>query len=245
MTACNTLSIIAPCFDEQGNIAELARRIDEVDRSLPDVKFELVLIDDGSRDDTWLEIQTARGQYANIVPVRHYGNAGIVAGWKSGLAAATGDCVLTIDADLQYKPEDIPTLLSAFIDNDVDLVQGARVVEQQRSAVRRLFTGGLSGLLNLLFGMHLKDNKSGFILYRREALTDVLQIADKFKYFQHFIGVAAHAAGYRIFETPIVFAPRYTGESFIQQPLRFAMRAALDMPRAIWEFRLAKLWRKS
>lgn len=244
MTADQTLSIIAPCFNEQDNVAELARRIDLVDRSLPDVRCELVLIDDGSRDDTWLAIQRARAQYPFIVPVRHYGNAGIVAGWKSGLAAASGEFVLTIDADLQYKPEDIPAMLAAFREHDIDLVQGARVVEQERSAIRRFFTGGLSSILNLLFGMHLKDNKSGFILYRYAVLQDILQIADKFRYFQHFIGVAAHAAGYRIFEVPIVFAPRHAGESFIRQPWRFAMRAALDMPRAIWEFRLAKLWRK-
>jgi phenylacetate-CoA ligase len=232
------LTILAPCFNEEGNIAELVRRIAGCRDRLP--AFELVLVDDGSRDGTWREIQKAREQYPFVVPVRHVGNLGLVAGWRSGLAASRGRLVVTIDADLQYRPEDIALLLEKMRDADVDLVQGAREVEVQRSALRRTLTAGFSRVLNSLFGMKLKDNKSGFILYRRDVMADVLATRFRYRFFQHFVTVAAHAKGYRIAQTLVIFDPRHSGESYIRRPVRFALRSLRDLPFALWEFRLAK-----
>jgi len=233
------LTIIAPCFNEEGNIAELARRVDSCRDRLPQ-PLELVLVDDGSKDNTWSEIQKARERHSFVVPVRHFGNAGLVAGWKSGLAAARGRFVVTIDADLQYRPEDIALLLAKMNETDADLVQGAREVEVGRSPLRRVLTAGFSRLLNFLFGMNLKDNKSGFILYRREAMAGVLATRFRYRFFQHFVTVAAHAKGYRIAQTYIIFDPRHSGISYIQRPLRFALRSLRDLPRAFWEFRVLK-----
>ncbi len=232
------LSIIAPCYNEEGNIAELARRVDACRDQLP--PFELVLVDDGSRDETWREIQKARERYPFVTPVRHVGNAGMVAGWRSGLAASRGRLVVTTDADLQYRPEDIAGLLEAMKRTDADVVQGAREVEVNRSAMRRFLTAGFSWLLNFLFGMKLKDNKSGFLLYRREVMADVMRTRFHYRYLQHFVTVAAHAKGYRITQTMVVFDPRHAGESYISRPMSFALRSLRDLPLALWEFRLAK-----
>lgn len=241
MTSSNEvgLSIIAPCYNEQDNIAELARRLASISAQFP-AATELILVDDGSTDNTWLEIQKAGTQYPFVVPVRHAANAGIVAGWKSGLAASRGARVVTIDADLQYRPEDIEPMWRVMEETGADLVQGARTVEVKRSALRRILTAGLSWLLNIVFGMRLQDNKSGFILYRREVMEDVLHTRFRYNYFQHFVAVSAHAKGYRIKQVPIVFDTRYAGASFIQQPLRFSLRSLVDLPRALWEFRLGK-----
>jgi len=231
------LSIIAPCYNEEGNVAELARRIAGL-QDQTDVPLELICVDDGSRDDTWRQIQQSRRQYDFVVPVRHPANAGIVAGWRSGLAACRYEHVVTIDADLQYRPSDILALADRMQKGDVDLVQGARVEEVQRSALRRFITAGFSFLLNWLFGMHLQDNKSGFILYRKEVMADIMQFSDPYLYFQHFVAVAAHGLGYRIAQVPVVFDPRHAGQSFITNPLRMSLRALRDLPRAVWDFRL-------
>jgi len=233
------VSIIVPCFNEQEAIPHLVRRVQALQATW-DRSFELILVDDGSRDDTWLAIGQAREQYPNIVPVRHPGNRGMLAGWLSGLAASRGTYVVTIDADLQYRPEDIPPLLNKLHEDGADIAQGARCKEVERSALRRFLTAGLSVLLNLLFGMRLKDNKSGFILCRREIFKDIMETRFTYRYFQHFIAVSAHAKGYRIAQLPIVFDPRVAGESFIRNPLRYAVAALPDLPKALWEFRLRR-----
>ncbi|NLH48172.1 MAG: glycosyltransferase family 2 protein [Myxococcales bacterium] len=236
-------SIIVPCFNEEQALPLLVRRIADL-REHWDWSSELVLVDDGSRDDTWLTIQRLRETHPFIVPVRHAGNRGIVAGWRSALAAASGRHVALLDADLQYRPEDLPALREKLRESMADVVQGARVSEPNRTPLRRLMTAGLSLLLNLLFGMHLKDNKSGFLLCRREVLADVLETRFRYRNFTHFIAVAIHARGYRIAQVPVVFDPRAAGESFIKNPWRFALRSLLDFPPALWEFRLAPRGRK-
>jgi phenylacetate-CoA ligase len=237
MTSPVDVSIIVPCFNEEKALPRLVERIVAAGAKWP-WTYELILVDDGSRDDTWAAIQRLREAHAFIVPVRHLGNRGIVAGWRSGLAAARGVHVATLDADLQYRPEDLGELRDKLLASGADLAQGARVQELNRSAGRRFLTAGLSWLLNVLFRMRLQDNKSGFLLCRREVFRDILTTRFQYRYFQHFIVVAAHAKGYRIVQTPIVFDPRVAGESFITQPWRFALRALTDLPRAVWEFRL-------
>ncbi len=232
------LSIIAPCFNEEKALPLLAARIAAARAALGGA-IELVLVDDGSRDDTWLVIQRLRETYDFITPARHGGNRGIVAGWRTGLAASRGRLVATIDADLQYRPEDIPALRASLDAAGADLAQGARVKEVDRPPLRKFMTAGLSWALNLLFGMRLRDNKSGFLLGRREVFADILTTRFQYRMFQHFIAVAAHAKGYRIVQTPIVFDPRAAGVSFISQPWRFALGVLADLPLALWEYRLA------
>lgn len=233
------LSIIIPCFNEEGALPQLAERVASLKGRL-DWTFELILIDDGSTDGTWREIQTARERHAFVSPVRHETNRGIVVGWHSGLAAARGEYVVTMDADLQYRPEDIIELKQKLEATGAQVVQGARVREPERSALRRFLTAGLSWLLNMLFGMKLKDNKSGFLLCRREVFADILNTRFTYRYFQNFIGVAVHGKGYSIAEVPVTFDPRVAGESFMAHPLRFALASIRDLPPAFWEFRLAK-----
>jgi phenylacetate-CoA ligase len=232
------LSIIAPCFNEEKALPMLAARVAAARAALGGA-IELVLVDDGSRDDTWLVIQRLRETHDFITPARHVGNRGIVAAWRTGLAASRGRYVATIDADLQYRPEDLPRLRASLDGAGADLAQGARVQEVGRSRVRRLMTAGLSHLLNVLFGMQLHDNKSGFLLGRREVFADIFATRFAYRGFQHFVAVAAHAKGYRIVQTPIVFDPRVAGESFISRPWRFALRVVADLPWAIWEYRVA------
>jgi phenylacetate-CoA ligase len=237
-------SLIVPCFNEQLALPLLVQRIAGLRETLG-WTYELVLVDDGSRDDTWWTIQRLRETHPFIVPVRHAGNRGIVAGWRSGLAAAAGRYVALLDADLQYRPEDLPVLKRKMQETMADVIQGARVREPHRSLLRRTMTAGLSVLLNLLFNMRLKDNKSGFLLCRREVLLDALDTRFHYRNFTHFIAVAMHARGYRIVQVPVVFDPRAAGESFIRHPWRFALRSLLDFPPALWEFRLAPRGRKN
>jgi phenylacetate-CoA ligase len=233
------LSVIVPCFNEEANIPSLVRRIDSALSGF-DGKFEIILIDDASRDNTWLRIQEAQKEFPFVRSVRHETNRGIVEGWWSGLQAARSERLVTIDADMQYRPEDIVRLVETMNGTGADFVQGWRETQAKRGLLRRALTAALSAALNLLFGMNLKDNKSGFVLYKRASLEKILSFRKRYRYFQHFIAIAAGHVGCRIEQIPVVFDERSAGSSFISHPLRFSLNAMLDLPRALREFRPAQ-----
>src|SRR5262245_42943419 len=99
-------SVIVPCLNEEANLPELVARVGEVFR-VGNLRGELVVVDDGSTDRTWEIVQELSSKYPFLVGKRHPENRGITAGWKSGVAAASGRLVCVLDADLQYQPEDI------------------------------------------------------------------------------------------------------------------------------------------
>ncbi|MCZ7584267.1 MAG: glycosyltransferase family 2 protein [Deltaproteobacteria bacterium] len=229
------LCVVAPCFNEGANVRRLVRRVGEALKDHPG-GFELALVDDASRDDTWAQIEEAARAFPFVVPLRHRVNRGIVEGWRTGLSATKAPRIVTIDADMQYRPEDIPRLVRAMNASGADFVQGWRQTQVKRGFLRVFLTGGLSLFLNLAFGMRLKDNKSGFVLYRRDAMERILDFRAPFRHYQHFIAIAAHRLGLRIVQIPITFDAREHGQSFITNPVRFAIGALVDLPRALLHF---------
>ena len=231
------LSVIAPCFNEAGNVPLLAERVVATfDRM--GVEAELILIDDGSRDGTWRAIEEASAKEPRVRGERHAKNRGIVGGWLTGLAISRGELLCLIDSDLQNRPEDIAELFQAHRRDGVDLIQAVR---HPKSGMRRMaFSRALNHILNLSFGMHLRDNKSGFILCRREVLQDILKDAEGFRYFQSLIGVAAGARGLTISEVDTVFDARHAGESFLSSfPIMVSLRVIGELLR----YRIATLRR--
>ncbi len=223
------LAVFAPCFNEELNIAPLCARMLAVFDELP-IPAELVLIDDGSKDDTWKRIAEAERKHPRVRGIRHEKNQGIVGGWVSGLESTTAPLVCLIDSDLQNRPEDIPRLYERFLEARPDLVQAVRHPKVNRNRIA--FSKGLNTLLNVTFGMHLRDNKSGFILCRREVLEDILRDAPGYRYFQSFIGVAAGVRGLRIEEVDTDFDARAAGESFLSNfPVQVSARILRELVR--------------
>ena len=229
------LSVIAPCFNEQGNIDLLTdRTLTVIDKM--DVAAELLLVDDGSSDGTWERIARRAALDARVRGVKHPRNRGIEHAWRTGLRAASGELVCLIDADLQNRPEDIPKLYSAYLRELPDVVQGVRhPVAGARQ--RHLFSRGLNVLLNLAFRMRLRDSKSGFILCRRNVLADLLRHRLNYRYFQSFIGVAAASEKYTIAEVDTDFDRRNAGKSFLG---RFPIGVSLRVCWELLEFRSEK-----
>ncbi len=233
------LSVVVPCYNEAGNLPELVVRLLSVFEKRK-VKGEIVLVNDGSRDDSGTVIDTLAKKHAEVVPVHHEKNRGLAAGWDSGVAKATGIYVCLIDADLQYQPEDVARLHRELLHARVDMVQGYRSSIGRQRDSRYHLSKGLNTLLNTMFGMRLRDNKSGFIIARRETLADILHRRLKYAYFQTFIAVSAHAKGYSIREIETVFETRLVGQSFIPNfPLVLILRVFADLAKGFVEFRLA------
>jgi phenylacetate-CoA ligase len=234
------LSLLVPCLNEADSLPRFVERAWEaLDRWSPAAagQWEIVLVDDGSRDATWDRIDRLRRQYPGLRSVRHQRTAGIPTAWRTGVAHAGGESVCVIDADLQYDPAEIPRLWSALQAGDAEIVQGVRAPLGRRRDSRYLLSRGLCGLLNLLFGMSSRDNKSGFFMCRREVLRDLLSFQGRYRHWQCFVMVAAHHRGYRIRELETPFGARHAGRSaFGTIALGPAVGVALDLVTALREY---------
>lgn len=243
------LSVIVPCLNESANLPELVRRMGEVFRvggllsaegtAEPTAQAELILVDDGSTDDSPSVMRELAARHSFVRPQRHAHNRGIAAAWRTGAEAAQGQHVCIIDADLQYQPEDILRLRRELLWSNCDIVQGFRSAVGRERDSRYYYSRGLNALLNGMFDMRLADNKSGFLMCSREVFLDLLDYRADYAYWQTFIMVAAHAKGYTYKEIETQFESRKAGVSFLEnQPLRPIARTLLDLGRGFVEYRL-------
>jgi dolichol-phosphate mannosyltransferase len=233
------LSVIAPCFNEEGNVDALVDRMVATFDAM-NVSAELLLIDDGSRDATWERVAARVQGDSRVRGVKHETNQGIEGAWRSGIDAAGGHLACLIDSDLQNRPEDVARLYKAYLRDVPDLVQAVR--HPVRGLRRcRLFSRGLNFLLNTVFGMKLRDNKSGFLLARKEALAELLRHEGEYRYFQSFIGAAAGVRGYYITEVDTDFDQRRAGKSFLS---RLPIVVSIRIVREMFRYR-AETWERS
>ncbi|MBK9266971.1 MAG: glycosyltransferase family 2 protein [Polyangiaceae bacterium] len=224
------LSVIAPCYNEEGNVDVLVRRALATFASMG-IRGELVLIDDGSKDRTWDCISEAMKAHPEVRGVRHVKNRGIEGGWRSGLDHARADVICLIDSDLQNRPEDIQRLWETYKREQVDIVQAVRHPDGLEKH-RLLFSRGLNLMLNVTFGTHLKDSKSGFILCRKEVFRSILDHKYRYRYFQSFIGAAAGVRKFTIAEVDTPFEQRHAGQSFLADfPVRVVTRIVWELAK--------------
>jgi len=233
------LSVIAPCYNEEGNLRELVNRLQAAFET-KHIVGEIVLVNDGSKDGTGTAIDLLSQEHHNVRAVHHETNRGIVAGWKSGLVASHGDLVCLIDADLQNLPEDVCRLHRELRVSGADVVQGFRSSIGRLRDSRYILSKVLNAILNTCFGMRLRDNKSGFIICRREVLSDILRHRLNYSYFQSLIMVAAKSKGYTIREIETLFESRLVGKSFIPRfPFAVILLNLIDILKALFEYRFS------
>jgi phenylacetate-CoA ligase len=233
------LSIIVPCFNEELNVPELTQRV-LLTLDTGKLVGELILVDDGSQDGTARVIREQMAQHPDrVVGVFHRSNKGIAGAWRSGVQAARGAAVAVLDADLQYRPEDVLRLHRKLVETSVDVVQGWRSTVGRERGARYWISRGFNTLLNGAFGMALRDNKSGFVCCAREVMLDLLSYRGKYAYWQSFILVAAKAKGYSYVEVETLFENRKQGQSFLAgKALGASATSLVDTSKALWEYRV-------
>lgn len=231
------LSVIAPCFNEEKNIPELVNRL-QATFEKKKISAEIILIDDGSTDHTARALKTQARMYPNVIALHHEKNKGMFAAWKTGLEASRGQYVCLIDSDLQNLPEDVYRLLKEIKHTHSDIVQGYRSTIGRIKNSHYWLSRGLNALLNFLFRMKSKDNKSGFIITHKTVLEDILDFRLSYHYPQTFLAVAAHAKGYSIRQIETLFESRLLGDWFItKKPLKPTILTCIDIIKGFWEFR--------
>ena len=233
------LSVIVPCYNEEGNVREIADRLRAV-FSRKNIDGEIVFVNDCSSDNTGALIDELAESEEPVIAVHHEVNRGLAAGWATGLEASCGEYVCLIDGDLQNLPEDVWRLYREITSNNVDIVQGYRSSVGRLKDSRYTLSKTLNFLLNTAFRMNLRDNKSGFITCRSPVLAEVLRRRFNYYHFQTFITVAAHARGFTIRQIETIFQSRLLGESFIPAfPLKLVFEVLTDLVKAVIEYRLS------
>lgn len=232
------IAIIVPCRNEAENVLEVAERVAALFAARK-LEGELIFVDDGSTDHTGALIDDLAARHAFVKVVRHPRRRGIAAAWESGLRAATSHYVAVMDGDLEYLPEDVFRLYRHLKYSNADVVQGWRSHIARPRDRRYYVSRALDGLLRFLFGMELRDIKSGFFICERDVLRQILKRRFSYRYFQTLVMVSAHHKGYRIEQIETLWTDRKLGKSFLSAfPVAVIAQTLLDLARGFVEFRL-------
>jgi undecaprenyl-phosphate 4-deoxy-4-formamido-L-arabinose transferase len=218
------LSVVVPVYEEEGTVAELCGRataaLQELGRT-----YELILVDDGSRDGTWAEIERLHAGDAHVRAVRFKRNFGQHPAMHAGLARARGEIVVTMDGDLQNVPEDIPRLVEA-VEAGADVASGRRAARHD-SWGRTLPSRLINGMLRRFTGVAISDFGCAFNAYRRSAVEPMLGVIGR----QKFTKALVLSGGASVVEVDVSHAPRAGRSRY--SPLRLT-RLALHVLAGFW-----------
>jgi len=201
------ISVVVPVLNEEESLPHLYQRLTEA-LSESGYSYEIIIVDDGSTDRSFEIMAGFQAQDERVRVVRFRRNYGQTPAFVAGFDRARGDVVITIDADLQNDPADIPALM-AKIDEDYDVVSGWRVDRQDRFLDRRLPSIVANNMIRWATGVDIHDNGCSLKAYRREVLQDVRLYGE----MHRFIPALAYAAGGRVTEIPVQHHPRRYGKA--------------------------------
>jgi glycosyltransferase involved in cell wall biosynthesis len=202
-SAAPDVSVLVPAKDEAENLPLFMELAAEAFAG-SGVRYEVIVVDDGSVDGSWTVLEELRGRFPFLRTVRHRVRRGIADALRTGYLHARGRVLVFYPADLQYKPEDIPRLVAPILAGDVDMVTGFKQGRYEKRFVSRIY----NGLSRRLFGIPVRDLNS-VKAYRREVM-DALPIRPD--WHRYMIAVAA-SQGFTVTEIPVPLYARHAGRS--------------------------------
>jgi dolichol-phosphate mannosyltransferase len=211
------LSIVVPLLNEEATVASLYKEVREALATLED-DWEVVYVDDGSTDGSYRELVRLHAAHENVRVVRLRRNCGKAAALAAGIEVAKGEVIVTMDADLQDDPAEIPRLLEK-LDDGYDIVSGWKC-DRQDPFVRRFVSRIYNGATRLATGVALHDMNCGLKAYRAEVFENVRLYGERHR----FVPVLAHHLGFSVTELPVNHRPRLNGKS------RFGIERYLRSP---------------
>jgi glycosyltransferase involved in cell wall biosynthesis len=222
------VSVLVPAKDEAENLPSFMEQAAAVFAGNPGM-YEVIVIDDGSVDDTWPIIESLARQYPFLTPVRHRSRRGIAEALRTGYLHSRGSVLVFYPADLQYKPEDIPRLVAPVLDGTSDIVTGRKEGQYDKAFVSSVY----NRLSQRLFKVPVRDLNS-VKAYRREVMEAVPARPD----WHRYMVVMAVAQGFTVSEVSVPLYPRNAGVS------KFGVGripvGVLDMLAVWFELRFAK-----
>lgn len=199
------ISVAVALYNEEESVPLLCKALDDVLSKIGKT-YEIILVDDGSRDRTWEELNKAADKYRNLRIVRFRRNFGQTAALAAGFDLARGGIVVTMDGDLQNDPADIPAMLECMEREDADVVSGWRK-DRKDSKIRTLPSQIFNGFIQSYLKLPIHDNGCSLKVYRREVIKGFHLYGEMHRF------VVAHAkwVGAKIVEMPVHHHPREYG----------------------------------
>jgi glycosyltransferase involved in cell wall biosynthesis len=208
------ISLVIPLLDEAESLPELSAWIERVMKE-NGYSYEIIFVDDGSTDDSWQVIQTLRHGNPAIKGIKFQRNYGKSAGLNEGFRAAQGKVVITMDADMQDSPDEIPALRKMIIEDGYDLVSGWKKVRYDNKLAKNIPSKIFNGVTRKVTRIKLHDFNCGLKAYRHKVIKSI----EVYGEMHRFIPVLAKWAGFRkIGEKVVEHRKRKFGQS------KFGMR---------------------
>jgi len=203
-----TVSVIIPVYNEAKTIDEALEKV--IKQPLPGFQKEVIVIDDGSTDDTTKLLKKWERKCTVVYLSRNNGKGFAV---TSGFKKAIGDILIIQDADLEYSPSDYPQLLSPFENSHVQVVYGSRFLGPHLSTmfIYELGNKFVTLVTNILFNTNITDMETGYKAFRREVLANMNIRAKRFDFEPEFTAKVLKA-GHQIYEVPISYYGRKFNE---------------------------------
>lgn len=203
------LTIIVPLFNEAESLPELVRWID---RTLDGRgwEYEIIMVDDGSTDGSWKVVRELAEADGRIHGIRFRRNYGKSAALYHGFKAAGGNVVVTMDADLQDSPEEIPEMYRMVIEDGWDVVSGWKQHRQDNKLTKNLPSKLYNATARWITGIHLHDMNCGLKAYRNEVVKNIEVYGEMHRYIPY---LAKNAGFERITEKPVHHQKRKYGKS--------------------------------
>jgi len=228
-----SLSVVIPMYDEIDNVEPLVAR---VHRGLADYtgRWELICVDDGSRDGTGerlAEVARRYGRHARVIRLRR--NFGQTAAMQAGFDAARGELIATLDGDLQNDPADIPRMVDELIARDLDLLQGWRRQRQDDLLMRKIPSRIANLLIGKVTGVTLHDYGCSLKIYRAEVIRELTLLGVMHRFIPVWVAGVTDPA--RIGETEVTHQARQFGRS--KYGLSRTFRVLLDLLAAFFFLR--------
>jgi glycosyltransferase involved in cell wall biosynthesis len=214
------LSVVIPIFNESDSLPQLAGELDRV-ADAGGYDLQIILVDDGSTDDTWQVISHLAADDSRILGIRLRRNFGKAAALRAGFDAAEGERIVTLDGDLQDDPAEIPHLL-AKLDEGYDVVSGWKR-ERHDPWHRVLLSRMFNWLVRRMTGVMLHDHNCGLKAFRRDVILEIRLYGE----LHRFVPVLAAAKGFRVTEIVVNHRPRKHGRS--KYGMSRVVKAFLDL----------------
>lgn len=214
------LSVIVPVLNESQSLLQLFREVTAACRARG-MNFEVVFVDDGSTDDSWRVVSELSKADERVIGIRFRRNFGKAAALTAGMRAASGDLILTLDADLQDDPAEIPRLLDKLAEG-YDVVNGWK--EKRLDPWHKVYPSKVfNWMIGWLTGLQLHDHNCGLKLFRSEVSHEIRIYGE----MHRFIPVLAHARGFKVTELGVHHRERKYGHS--KYGVRRFLRGFLDL----------------
>ena len=203
------ISVVIPLFNEQNSLEELTKKIAQIIDGMK-LKYEILLIDDGSTDNSWIKISKICGINPNIKGIRFLKNFGKSQALSAGFNASKGDVIITMDADLQDDPNEIPELYRLVKEEKFDLVSGWKKVRHDSYFSKNIPSKVFNWAARVTSGIKLNDFNCGIKAYKKDLINQIKLTGGMHRY----IPVLAKNAGYsKITEKVVIHHPRQHGKT--------------------------------